>query len=341
MGCNANYQTKMRHRRRLDKAVSYVLDSLDNPISIQDTAAMCFYSPVHFQALFTEYLGETFNEFVLRNRLFLAAKRLVSTYDKLNDLAFISGFSSQANFTRAFKQWFGLAPAKFRNAYYGQQVLPAIRTKPKRRAALSPRIEVVPEKWLLSSSAQGYMSSRYEHTLWDATLNLCEKLQALGGFNLAATVPTYIARDVMNLTELELGLKMAAIEVDDQVAKRCCPQDMYQLPAGLYATFTHHGILPEQTLNIGLFDWLPTSRYHADWTRPVLMSSEQVTLPQFYTGGTSRNLKRGDCLLVDGLGLSLHQVAQTQIQISIPVVSCQPQICLSQESCSMTKLSQI
>ncbi|GHA08180.1 hypothetical protein GCM10008090_17530 [Arenicella chitinivorans] len=331
----------MRHRRRLDGAVSHVLDSLDNTISLQETAAMSFYSPVHFQALFTEYLGETFYEFVLRNRLFLAAKRLVSTYEKLNDLAFISGFSSQANFTRAFKQWFGVAPAKFRNEFYGQRISPAIRTKPKRRATVSPTLDIVPERLLLSSLAQGYMSSQYEHTLWDATLQLCEKLRALGVTSAATRAPTYVARDVMDLTELALGLKMAAVEVDAQTAQRCKAEDIYRVPAGLYATFTHQGILPEQTLNIGLFDWLPTSQYQPDWRRPVLMCSEQVSLSQFCPNAPKRQLNRGDCLLVDGLGFSLREVAQTQIRISIPVASSQEPLSRPLESCSMTKLGQI
>ena len=139
MQCNSSYQTTYRHRRRLESAVSHVLGSLDEAISLQDIAELSYYSPVHFQSIFSERLGETFFEYALRNRLFLAAKRLVETHEKLNDLAFLAGFSSQANFTRAFKQWFELSPAKFRKQNFGQTVSPIVNIKHKRRTDLVPQ----------------------------------------------------------------------------------------------------------------------------------------------------------------------------------------------------------
>jgi len=90
----ASYKTKFRQRQRLESAKSHVLKSLDMQISLHDIANLSCYSPVHFQAVFAENMGETFSEYLLRNRLFLAQRRLLETHEKLNDLAFMSGFSA-------------------------------------------------------------------------------------------------------------------------------------------------------------------------------------------------------------------------------------------------------
>lgn len=100
-------------------------------ISLQNIAESSCYSPVHFQSIFSENMGETFSEYVLRHRLFLAERRLIETHEKLNDLAALAGFSSQANFTRAFKQWFDLSPARYRRQYFGDKRPPSVKSKQK------------------------------------------------------------------------------------------------------------------------------------------------------------------------------------------------------------------
>lgn len=318
--CNSNYQTTYRHRRRLESAVSHVLDSLDASISLQETAEQSYYSPVHFQAIFSECLGETFFEYVLRNRLFLAARRLTETHEKLNDLAFLAGFSSQANFTRAFKQWFEISPAKFRKERYGQPLSPIIKSKRKRRTHMVPELEFRPETTMLTCEAKGYMSSRFEQTLWKAVSQLCDLVESMNGAIPMTVEPVYLTRDILDMTRLENGTKMASIEVDERLITADLQHHIYEMPAGLYAKFTHQGILPEQTLNVALFDWLPTTNYALDWGRPVSMKAKKLCLNQFNEAFISRNVAIDQCILREGLGMDILEIENFLIEVCIPVI---------------------
>ncbi|RBP50614.1 helix-turn-helix domain-containing protein [Arenicella xantha] len=316
-----NYTTELRHRQRLDTSVSYVLESLDRSISLQQAADFSCYSPAHFQALFADYLGETFFEYVSRNRLFLAASRLTNTHEKLLDIAALAGFSSQANFTRAFKDRFRLSPAKFRTEHFGDSFPPMNERMRCRKTALAPTLEQLPPRHLLMCTAQGYMSSRFDHTLWNAMTQLCDLLSGLKGQLTVANQAIYLARDIMDLTRLEQGIKMAAVEVLDGQIPDSIKDHSIHVSGGLYATFEHQGILPEQTLNLSLFDWLPSSDFSLDRTRPVLMRSQQISLTQFMQATATNHIGSTQCVLRDGLGLSLAKIGTFQVLVSIPISS--------------------
>ena len=100
---------------------------------------------------------------------------------------------------------------------------------------------------MLTCSAKGYMSSRFEHTLWSAVSQLCDLVESMHGVIPMTVEPVYVARDILDMTRLENGTKMASIEVDKNLVSADLQHHLYEMPAGLYAKFTHQGILPEQT----------------------------------------------------------------------------------------------
>jgi AraC-like DNA-binding protein len=289
-------------------------------ISLQNIAESSCYSPVHFQAIFSENMGETFSEYVLRNRLFLAERRLIETHEKLNDLAALAGFSSQANFTRAFKQWFDLSPARYRRQYFGDKRPPSVKSKIKRRTSSAPKVEYYPHCSLLGCSAKGFMSAQYDHTLWAAMGQLCDIVLASKGAIPLSSKPIYLALDIMDLTRLEDGIKMAAVQVDKSLVSPELTPYIYDFSGGLYATFSHQGLLPEQTLNIAMFDWLSISDYSFDWTRPVFMGSGELSLDSFTRNRAKRSLELRECVFSDGLGMSVSEIEMVQIDISLPIL---------------------
>lgn len=315
-----NYLTELRHRQRMEAAVSYVLQSLDESITLAQVAARGFYSPVHFQVLFAEYMGETFAEYLLRNRLFLAAKRLTGTHASLPEIAAMSGFSSQANFSRAFGQWFGFSPARFRHDYFGSPIPVIRRGGRSRRSELEPELEFFDAKTFLTCAAQGYMSARFEHTLWEAMARLCHTVSALSNTVRFAAEPMYLTGDVLDLTQLDQGVKLAAIEVLSGRIPELPDCTTFEFTGGWYATFVHQGVLPEQTLNIALFDWLPASDYCLDPARPVVMRAQQLSLTDLLPALASRVLQDSQCVLSDGLGLSAGRLGEFEITLSVPLI---------------------
>jgi AraC-like DNA-binding protein len=59
--------------------------------------------------------GETFQAIATRARRDAAESLLTSTSHSIADVAFLTGFSDQTAFTRAFKRWTGTTPAAFRD----------------------------------------------------------------------------------------------------------------------------------------------------------------------------------------------------------------------------------
>ena len=102
---------------RLLKAVRYVEDNLDAPISARDIADVAGYSLYHFCRLFQAATGESVMSYVRKRRLSVAADALMSgSTERLIELALQVGFDSQAAFTRAFKAQFGVTPGRLRGS---------------------------------------------------------------------------------------------------------------------------------------------------------------------------------------------------------------------------------
>ena len=73
-------------------------------------------SPYHFLRTFETIAGTTPHQYIRRHRLRDAAVRLLTTNDKVLDVALASGFGDVSNFNRAFRTEFGMSPRAYRGA---------------------------------------------------------------------------------------------------------------------------------------------------------------------------------------------------------------------------------
>lgn len=100
---------------RIDKAVKYIEKNLDKNIGLNSIANASHFSPYHFHRIFHAMVGETVNDFISRKRMEAAANRLVCNVDlSITEVAELGGFSSSANFSKAFKLYFGITPRQLR-----------------------------------------------------------------------------------------------------------------------------------------------------------------------------------------------------------------------------------
>lgn len=91
-----------------------VYADLTRPLRLNELAELADLSPFHFHRVFQAMVGETPSEFVKRLRLERSLHLM--SYGKrssLTDIALNCGFSSSSDFTRSFKQRFGVAPSRF------------------------------------------------------------------------------------------------------------------------------------------------------------------------------------------------------------------------------------
>lgn len=105
-----------QYGRRINAVKSYVLKNLEEELPLAKLASIANYSPFHFQRLFTEYTGESPKHFIIRMRLENSARCLiVDRHKSIGEVALDCGFDNPANFSRAFKNYFGISAKELRS----------------------------------------------------------------------------------------------------------------------------------------------------------------------------------------------------------------------------------
>ena len=107
-------ETLESYHERMARVVAHIEGHLDEPLPLDDLAAVACFSPYHFHRVFRGMVGESVKEHVRRLRLERAARRLLSGDSTVLALALDAGYETPESFTRAFDALFGLAPSVFR-----------------------------------------------------------------------------------------------------------------------------------------------------------------------------------------------------------------------------------
>ena len=98
----------------IEQSLTYIEEHLTKEISTEELADTVGLSPFYFQRLFKRLVNKPVQEYVKLRRLATVIENLKNTEQKILDVALDYGFSSHANFTRAFKETYGITPEKYR-----------------------------------------------------------------------------------------------------------------------------------------------------------------------------------------------------------------------------------
>jgi AraC family transcriptional regulator len=100
------------------EAIQKTLDTIEEnvaaEIKIESLAESVALSPYYYQRLFARLVKRPVLEYVKLRRLAKAAEALKNINVRIVDIAFDCGFTEHANFTRAFKQAYGMTPEAYR-----------------------------------------------------------------------------------------------------------------------------------------------------------------------------------------------------------------------------------
>jgi AraC family transcriptional regulator len=99
---------------RLRPALEMIEDRLSDPIRLTDLAAAVGLSPFHFARLFTATFGEPPARWLMRRRVERAVELIRTTPEPLSQIAYRTGFSSQAHMSRRVKHALGRSPGVIR-----------------------------------------------------------------------------------------------------------------------------------------------------------------------------------------------------------------------------------
>lgn len=99
----------------MEMVIEYIENHLDGKLDLEQVSEAVHYSKYHLHRIFTNTVGMTIHDYVVRRQLTEAAKLLVFSDKPIIEIAFICGYESQQAFSSAFKSMYKIPPAEYRN----------------------------------------------------------------------------------------------------------------------------------------------------------------------------------------------------------------------------------
>lgn len=107
---------KTKSLNKLKTILKYVEEHYTDTITIEEMAALTYYSKSHFMKFFKTHMGTGFIEYLNDYRLTMAARLLASTNKTVLEIAVGTGFDNLSYFNRLFKRKYHLTPVQYRKS---------------------------------------------------------------------------------------------------------------------------------------------------------------------------------------------------------------------------------
>ena len=248
---------------KMNDALDYIENNLSGEIDPEEAARRACCSVFNFQRMFSFIADVSLADYIRKRRLSMAAMELLSTREKVIDIAMKYGYESPVSFARAFSAVHGVNPSEVRKSGVKVKSYPRISFEItiKGVEAMNYRIEEHGEFRLVGYRERIGMDNgenfRRIPKFWD---EICQsgKCDEMMKYN-----------DNPKLACLGVCANEDKDGFDYYIATgsdREIPGDMVSLvvPASMYVVFECVGKLPESQQNVWkriFTEWFPTSNY--------------------------------------------------------------------------------
>lgn len=235
--------TKDEYLQSIYKVIFYIEQNYNDVLSLEELSKVARFSKYHFHRIFNSIIGENLSDYVRRVRLSNTTMKFKTNLN-ITQIAQMSGYETNASFSKAFKKHFGITPKEFsKNA-----------KKKKGNKMLEPKlVEIEPIEVLYVRKTGGYMLSADE--AWKAMVAFVHENELL-----EKAIARYgIAHDNPSVIE-EHNLRYDACLELNESANPMGEVSSKQIAGGKYALFMHKGsyaLIGESFKNIG--DWIVES----------------------------------------------------------------------------------
>lgn len=245
---------------KIKNAILIIQENLAEELNWTEISIRCGISEYHFHRIFSAVMKETPRNYIIRKRLEKAMSKIAYSIKEISlvDIALESGYSSQSNFTKAFKSYFGVTPKQARDnvspkeskigkikSIYGKDF--AVENLYPKNTNLKDKVltsEVImnvtinkfPEREIVYRTSKGGYKLESIHQLWTEFMT-----------NLAS-----LGNDMDSLTKLGIGHDNPQVTPEDKCRYDACvlanelsetPSNVNKMtiPAGKYACFRFEG----------------------------------------------------------------------------------------------------
>lgn len=102
----------------VSQAISYIMQHIEEEITIEDVADACHFSKYYFSRIFKAETGESMYAFIKRMKLEQSAFRMKLERDRtITDIGLDYGYSP-SNYSQAFRNYYDTTPIEFRKGIY-------------------------------------------------------------------------------------------------------------------------------------------------------------------------------------------------------------------------------
>ncbi len=98
----------------IEKAIRYIENHYQSIATVEEVAAFCNLSRSYLGKIFKKNMHITIQDYLINFRLKKSLHLLQETCNPICDIAYAIGYNSDINFSRAFKQKFGMSPFEWR-----------------------------------------------------------------------------------------------------------------------------------------------------------------------------------------------------------------------------------
>ena len=109
-------RSEKKYGKILHKAIEYIDDNFDKEdISLNAVSSVANISPNHFSAIFSQEMGVTFIEYLIRKRMEKAKELLMTTDMRSSEIAYQVGYKDPHYFSFTFKKTQGMTTREYRS----------------------------------------------------------------------------------------------------------------------------------------------------------------------------------------------------------------------------------
>jgi len=273
----------MNYLIQVQKGIDFIETNLDFDISIEDIAKQAGISRWHFQRIFKALTKETLKSYIRSRRLANALPKLLSTNQRIIDIALTAGYESQESFSRSFRKVYQLNPNEYRKLGKKNQFVTKVQFNEQylrhinQSISLTPIIYQQPSMTMAGVKTLFYSDDSEKNNiseklppLWASFIPRMDEIPYRIGDKAYGVITTAQQKDS------ELLEYYAAVAVSN---RGTVPEGMvyFELEAASYAKFKHIGY-PERlddTVNYIYSNWLMRSDYQHNYGADLEIYGDQ------------------------------------------------------------------
>ncbi len=275
--------------KRMNDALNYIEENLDNEIDLKEVARLAFCSEYHFQRMFSFLSGISLSEYVRRRRLTVAAFELNNSNIRIIDLAVKYGYSSPDSFTRAFQGLHGITPSEARHNGQSLKAYPRMTFQLSIKGGNEMNYRIVEKEAfhiigikkrvpIVFSGVNPEIAAMWQ-SLNEGIITKLKELSNVEPLGLISASVNFSEGRMEEKGELDHYIGVATTQE--------CPENLAKLEvkASTWAVFEAVGTFPDALQNVWgriYSEWFPASNYEQAEGPEILWNEHKdVTSPTF------------------------------------------------------------